>query len=244
MVIMLKGENGKQLIERVKEKIAGMRLPPGVNIVPFYDQSFVIDGTIHTVEKNLFEGFLLVTVVLLLFLGNLRAAIITASIIPFSMLISFLGMRLFGISANLMSLGAIDFGMIVDGAVVMMENSVHRLEEGSTQETPLESVRRAAHEVVRPMTFAVAIIIAVYLPILFLQGLEGRMFRPMAITVCTALVGSLLLALTMIPMLASFAFRQAVPRGVRRPAETSLDGRALNRGYSSLLELAIEPSRR
>ncbi len=131
MVIMLKGENGKRLIERVKEKIAALRLPPGVKIVPFYDQSTVIDGTIHTVEKNLLEGFVLVTVVLLLFLGNIRAAIITASIIPFSMLISFLGMRLFGISANLMSLGAIDFGMIVDGAVVMMENSVHRLEENA-----------------------------------------------------------------------------------------------------------------
>ena len=106
-----------------------LRLPPGVKIIPFYDQSFVIDGTIHTVEKNLFEGFILVTFVLLVFLGNLRAALITAAIIPFSMLISFLGMRLFGISANLMSLGAIDFGMIVDGAVVMMENSVHRLEK-------------------------------------------------------------------------------------------------------------------
>src|ERR1700730_8772379 len=210
MVIMLKGENGKRLIERGKEKIAGLRLPPGVKIVPFYDQSFVIDGTIHTVEKNLFEGFVLVTVVLLVFLGNFRAAIITASIIPFSMLISFLGMRLFGISANLMSLGAIDFGMIVDGAVVMMENSVHRLEENHGQESPLESVRCAAHEVARPMTFALAIIIAVYLPILFLQGLEGRMFRPMAITVCAALLGSLLLALTMIPMLASFSFRKGI----------------------------------
>ena len=188
MVIMLKGENGKNLIERVKEKIASFRLPPGVKIVPFYDQSTVIDGTIHTVEKNLLEGFLLVTVVLLLFLGNIRAAIITASIIPFSMLISFLGMRLFGISANLMSLGAIDFGMIVDGAIVMMENSVHRLSENHGQESTLESVRCAAHEVARPMTFAIAIIIAVYLPILFLQGLEGRMFRPMAITVCCCLI--------------------------------------------------------
>ena len=213
MVIMLKGENGKKLIERVKERIAALRLPPGVRIIPFYDQAFVIDGTIHTVEKNLFEGFILVTVVLLLFLGNLRAALITAAIIPFSMLISFLGMRLFGISANLMSLGAIDFGMIVDGAVVMMENSVHRLEESHGTETPLESVRRAAHEVVRPMAFAVVIIIAVYLPILFLQGLEGRMFRPMAITVCAALAGSLLLALTMIPMLTSFSFAKGLGRG-------------------------------
>ncbi|HEV2198510.1 MAG TPA: CusA/CzcA family heavy metal efflux RND transporter [Bryobacteraceae bacterium] len=215
MVIMLKGENGKQLIERVKERIASLRLPPGVKITPFYDQSFVIDGTIHTVEKNLLEGFVLVTIVLLLFLGNLRAALITAAIIPFSMLISFLGMRLFGISANLMSLGAIDFGMIVDGAVVMMENSVHRLREDQSQEAPLESVRHAAHEVARPMTFAVIIIIAVYLPILFLQGMEGRMFRPMAITVCAALAGSLLLALTMVPMLASYSFSKGIrcPRG-------------------------------
>jgi heavy metal efflux system protein len=212
MVIMLKGENGKKLIERVKERIASLHLPPGVKIVPFYDQAFVIDGTIHTVEKNLSEGFLLVAVVLLLFLGNLRAALITAAIIPFSMLISFLGMRLFGISANLMSLGAIDFGMIVDGAVVMMENSVHRLEERHGHEPPLESVRHAAHEVARPMTFAVIIIIAVYMPILFLQGLEGRMFRPMAITVCTALAGSLLLALTMVPLFASVTFRRGISR--------------------------------
>src|SRR5204863_6280523 len=173
-VIMHKGENGKALIERIKTKIASLHLPQGIKIAPFYDQSFVIDGTIHTVEKNLFEGFILVTVILLLFLGNIRAAIITASVIPFSMLISFLGMRVFGISANLMSLGAIDFGMIVDGAVVMMENSVHRLETHSGQESPLESVRQGAIEVVRPMTFAVVIIIAVYLPILFLQGMEGR----------------------------------------------------------------------
>jgi heavy metal efflux system protein len=238
MVIMLKGENGKQLIERVKEKIAGLRLPSGVKIIPFYDQAFVIDGTIHTVEKNLFEGFVLVTVVLLLFLGNLRAAVITASIIPFSMLISFLGMRLFGISANLMSLGAIDFGMIVDGAVVMMENSVHRLEEHHEHESALESVRQAAHEVVRPMTFAVVTIISVYLPILFLQGLEGRMFRPMAITVCAALFGSLVLALTMIPMLASFSFRKGVPRRLAGGHEQGWMEKLIG-GYARWLEMAI-----
>src|ERR1700681_4900830 len=241
MVIMLKGENGKKLIERVKEKIASLRLPSGVKIIPFYDQAFVIDGTIHTVEKNLFEGFVLVTVVLLLFLGNLRAALITASIIPFSMLISFLGMRLFGISANLMSLGAIDFGMIVDGAVVMMENSVHRLEENHGQESTLESVRCAAHEVARPMTFALAIIIAVYLPILFLQGLEGRMFRPMAITVCAALLGSLLLALTMIPMLASFSFRKGILPKFAGGGEQHWMER-LNGVYSRMLSRVIDHS--
>lgn len=241
MVIMLKGENGKILIERLKEKIATLRLPPGVKIVPFYDQSTVIDGTIHTVEKNLLEGFLLVTVVLLIFLGNIRAAIITASIIPFSMLISFLGMRLFGVSANLMSLGAIDFGMIVDGAIVMMENSVRRLEENHGQESTLESVRCAAYEVARPMTFAIAIIIAVYLPILFLQGLEGRMFRPMAITVCSALFGSLLLALTMIPMLASFAFRkESLPSLAQGQRQEQHWMDRVNRGYTRLLGWLID----
>jgi heavy metal efflux system protein len=214
-VIMLKGGNGKRVIEAIKAKIAKMRLPEGVRILPFYDQSLVIDGTIRTVETNLFEGFLLVTIVLLLFLGNVRAAIVTASVIPLSMLASFIGMRFFGISVNLMSLGAIDFGMIVDGAIVMMENSVQRLEVNG-QEPTREAVRHAAKEVARPMVFGIAIIIAVYLPILFLQGLEGRMFRPMAITVCTALFGSLLLALTLIPTLASIIFR----KGVRSKAST------------------------
>lgn len=239
MVIMLKGENGKRLIERVKERIAGLRLPPGVKIVPFYDQSFVIDGTIHTVEKNLSEGFLLVTLVLLLFLGNFRAALITAAIIPFSMLISFLGMRVFGISANLMSLGAIDFGMIVDGAVVMMENSVHRLQECHGEASTLESLRRAAHEVARPMAFAVTIIIAVYVPILFLQGMEGRMFRPMAVTVCMALAGSLILALTLIPLLASFSFARYVPRARTTHPDRGWMG-WLNRSYVHILTWSMD----
>jgi heavy metal efflux system protein len=211
MVIMLKGENGKRVIDLVKKKIESMRLPAGVKIIPFYDQSTVIDGTIRTVKKNLFEGFILVTVVLFLFLGNVRAALITASIIPLAMLISFINMRLFGFSANLMSLGAIDFGMIVDGAVVMMENSIHRLEERREGESGLAAVRAAAHDVARPMAFGVIIIIAVYLPIFFLQGLEGRMFRPMAFTVCSALFGSLSLALVAIPAFTSFAFGKGIP---------------------------------
>jgi cobalt-zinc-cadmium resistance protein CzcA len=143
-------------------------------------------------------------------------------------------MRAFGISANLMSLGAIDFGMIVDGAVVMMENSVHRLVERNGQVPPLESVRQAAKEVARPMTFAVVIIIAVYLPILFLQGLEGRMFRPMAITVCAALAGSLLLALTMVPALASFSFRNGIAR-----AKPSVEKHPAGRVYVRLLTGAM-----
>ncbi|MDX2152539.1 MAG: CusA/CzcA family heavy metal efflux RND transporter [Bryobacteraceae bacterium] len=201
MAIMLKGENGKQVIERVKAKLASLRLPAGVRVNPFYDQSTVIDGTIATVRKNLFEGGVLVIAVLFAFLGDFRAALLVAAVIPLSMLFGFIGMAIFGVSANLMSLGAIDFGMIVDGAVVMVENSVRKLHgvKPGHREQARERMRAAAHEVARPIVFAVAIIIAVYLPIFFLEGLEGRMFRPMAITVCAALLGSLVLALTVVP---------------------------------------------
>ena len=206
MAIMLKGENGIAVIERVKERIARLKLPDGVRIVPFYDQSDVITGTIHTVTRNLMEAGVLVVLVLLVFLGNLRAALIVAAVIPLSMMFGFVGMALCGISANLMSLGAMDFGMVVDGAVVMMENSVRQLAHGEKRSAK-ETIRAAAQEVARPIVFAVAIIIAVYLPILTLEGLEGRMFRPMAITVCSLLIGSLLLALTVVPLLGTFALR-------------------------------------
>jgi cobalt-zinc-cadmium resistance protein CzcA len=205
MTIMLKGENGRDVISRVKQRIAALRLPRGVEIRPFYDQTAVIDSTIRTVRRNLIEGGALVVVVLFVFLGNVRAALITALVIPLSMLVAFIGMRVFGISANLMSLGAIDFGMIVDGAVVMIENAVRRLHPDGEPFHAQERVRQAAHEVARPIAFGVAIIIAVYLPIFFLEGLEGRMFRPMAVTVCSALIGSLILAVTVVPSLAAMA---------------------------------------
>jgi cobalt-zinc-cadmium resistance protein CzcA len=208
MVIQQKGENGLQVIDRVKHAIAGMKLPDGAEIRPFYDQSEVIAGTIHTVRKNLLEAGVLVVAVLLFFLGNIRAALIVALVIPLSMLFGFMGMAAFGISANLMSLGAVDFGMIVDGAVVMMENSVRRMSEDGGAH-PLRTIHEAGREVTRPIVFGVAIIIAVYLPIFFLEDLEGRMFRPMAITVCSALLGSLLLSLTLVPTLGSFALRHS-----------------------------------
>jgi cobalt-zinc-cadmium resistance protein CzcA len=210
MVIILKGENGKRVIERVKAKLASLRLPEGVRLLPFYDQSAVIDGTIATVKKNLFEGGILVILILLLFLGEVRAALIVAAVIPLSLLVGFIGMRAFGVSANLMSLGAIDFGMMVDGAVVMMENSVRRLRTPAAGPFagPLERVRSAAHEVSRPIVFGVAIIIAVYMPIFFLEDLEGRMFRPMAITVCAALLGSLVFALTVVPAASAVVLRR------------------------------------
>ena len=215
MAIMLKGENGLHVLDRLKQRIARMKLPDGVTIVPFYDQSIVINNTINTVARNLLEAGVLVMIVLVLFLGNLRAALIVAAVIPLSMMFGFVGMAAMGITANLMSLGAIDFGMVVDGAVVMMENSVRRLAHGGTshgvgKQSAKDIIRMAAQEVARPIVFAVAIIIAVYLPIMTLEGLEGRMFRPMAITVVSLLIGSLLLALTIVPLLATFALRGRV----------------------------------
>ncbi|HXA63630.1 MAG TPA: CusA/CzcA family heavy metal efflux RND transporter [Bryobacteraceae bacterium] len=204
--IALKGENGRAVIDRIKTRLAQIHLPEGYRLRAFYDQSQIINGTINTVLHNLLEAGLLVTVILLLFLGDLRAAIIVAAMIPLSILFGFIGMAIFGVTANLMSLGAIDFGMIVDGSVVMIENSVHHLEKSSDKRL-VESIRTASHEVARPILFGVAIIIAVYLPIFTLQGLEGRMFRPMAITVCSALLGSLILALTAVPALSTYFLR-------------------------------------
>jgi heavy metal efflux system protein len=211
MLIMLKGENGNNVIVRSKSKLADIQntLPKGVKLTPFYDQSSVINRTIHTVERNLIEGGILVIAVLFLFLGNIPGALIVAAVIPLSMLVSFIGMEAFGISANLMSLGAIDFGLIVDGSVVMMENFMRRLHESHGPELQSrEIIRSAAHEVSRPILFGIAIIIAVYLPIFTLQGLEGRMFRPMAITVCAAIFGSLIISMTVVPAAAAVVFRK------------------------------------
>lgn len=210
MAIMLKGENSREVIARVKKRLAGVKMPEGMRIVPFYDQSEVINRTIATVRRNLAEAGLLVMAVLLLFLGNIRAALLVASVIPLSLLAGFIGMKWFGVTANLMSLGAVDFGMIVDGAVVMMENAVARLGARTDGESVDDVIRSAAHEVARPIVFAVGIIIAVYMPIFFLEGLEGRMFRPMAVTVVSALAGSLALALFAMPVLASYLLRRGV----------------------------------
>jgi cobalt-zinc-cadmium resistance protein CzcA len=217
-VIALKGENSGAAIRRIKARLGQLRFPEGYRLRAFYDQSEIINGTIHTVLHNLLEAGLLVTVILLIFLGDLRAALIVAMMIPLSILFGFMGMAIFGVSANLMSLGAIDFGMIVDGSVVMIENSVHHLEKSGRGRRSLDSIRAASHEVARPILFGVAIIIAVYLPIFTLQGLEGRMFRPMAITVCSALLGSLLLALTAVPALSTY-FLRAKPGGSEKVGE-------------------------
>ncbi|MEQ1909324.1 MAG: CusA/CzcA family heavy metal efflux RND transporter [Vicinamibacterales bacterium] len=216
MVIMLKGENGKDVGARVKARIDEVvgTLPGALKVTPFYDQTEVIERTAATVRRNLIEGSLLVVVVLFVFLRDVRASLIVAAVIPASMLAGFIGMRIFGVSANLMSLGAIDFGLIVDGAVVMMENFIRkRTEAGHTQEhhdphgTRMALFTSAATDVARPILFGVLIIVAVYLPIFTLEGLEGKMFRPMAITVCSAILGSLLLSLTVVPVVSSYLLK-------------------------------------
>ena len=253
-VVILKGANSREVIARVVSRLAEITpfLPPGVTIRPFYNQADVVDHTTRTVFRNLLEGGLLVTLVLFLFLRNVRASLITASVIPLSLMFAFIAMRRFGVSANLMSLGALDFGLIVDASVVMMDNFVRRMgasgDAASARRT--EVIRHAAFEVGRPVVFGVCIIIAVYIPIFTLQGLEGRMFRPMAFTVCTAVLGSLLLALTYVPAVASFALErvresparwfEAVRSRYRRILDWSLGHRrTVISGAFAILALAL-----
>lgn len=215
IVMMLKGENSRTVVESVKERVEQIRktLPKGVELITFYDRTELINRTIATVEKNLLEGALLVILVLILLLGNWRGALLVATIIPLSMLFAAILMRVFNVSGNLMSLGALDFGLIVDGAVVMVENAVRRRAEAQhhkSDELPERTILEACLEVARPVVFAVAIIAIVYLPILSLRGIEGKMFVPMALTVIFALLGSLLLSLTYVPAMLTFVLKGKV----------------------------------
>jgi cobalt-zinc-cadmium resistance protein CzcA len=208
MVLMLKGEDIGTISHRVKAKIAELlpSLPPGVTIKPFYDQTALVDRTIQTVRTNLAEGALLVAAVLFAFLGSARPALIVAVVIPSSLLFAFIGMTAFGIPANIVSLGAMDFGMVVDGAIVLMESVMRKRTEHPDR--PINAlIAEAGREVMRPIIFGVGIITAVYLPILSLEGTEGKMFRPMAITVALTLAGSLLLTLTLVPILSSLLLK-------------------------------------
>jgi len=206
MVQMLAGANAEHVVEQVKARVEDIQssLPPGVVIEPYYDRSIFVSQVIHTVETNLLEGGLLVIAILFLFLGNIRSGLIVAAAIPISMLIAFTGMLKTGISGNLMSLGAIDFGLLVDGSVVMIDNILRKLGnlKDRSAEARAQGIHEAAKEVLRPITFAIGIIILVYLPILTLTGVEGKMFRPMAITVILALVGSSIFAVAAVPTLA------------------------------------------
>src|SRR5262249_11927132 len=206
LCFMLMGENSHDVTDHLKEKLGEVKktLPSDVQVVTAYDRTELVDKVIHTVYKNLFEGGLLVVAVLFIFLGNLRAGLIVALAIPISMLFAFCGMLRFGIAGSLLSLGAIDFGLLVDSPFAMVENVVRHLAHDKTDiRNRLDIVRAAAIEVRTPTMFGELIIMIVYLPILTLQGVEGKMFRPMALTVIFALIGSLILSLTFMPVLTS-----------------------------------------
>ena len=212
IAMMLKGENSRAVVDRVKEKIETIKkaLPDSVNLEPFYDRTELINKTIWTVEKNLLEGCILVILILVLLLYNLRGGFIVASVIPLSMLFAIIMMVATGVSGNLMSLGALDFGLIVDGAVVMVENAIRKLHEKKNGTSNTESILESAVEVGRPVVFAVGIIIIVYFPIMTLTGIEGKMFKPMAFTVTYALLGALLLSLTYVPVMSAIMFKKKV----------------------------------
>jgi cobalt-zinc-cadmium resistance protein CzcA len=209
IVLLRKGATAELALQGIHDKVDELNnhiLPPGVKIVPFIDRSDLVHFTSHTVLHNLTEGMILVSIILFLFLGNIRGALIVAATIPFSLLFASICLDIRHIPANLLSLGALDFGMVVDGAVVMVENIVRHLSREEGTKTPTERISEASHEVQRPVFYAIAIIITAYLPIFTLQRVEGRLFHPMAWTVAFALLGALLFSILIAPVLASFAF--------------------------------------
>jgi len=213
IVLLRKGADSDSVLEGIHAKVEELNngiLPHGVKVVPFLDRSDLVHYTTHTVLHNLTEGIILVVVILFLFLGNVRGAIIVALTIPFSLLFAATCLQLKGIPANLLSLGALDFGMVVDGAVVMVENIVRHLSRHSETDkrTPMEKIREAAHEVQRPVFYAIGIIVTAYLPIFTLQQVEGRLFKPMAWTVAFALLGALMFSMLLAPVLSSLFFRR------------------------------------
>lgn len=219
IIVMRKGENPSEVLKGIKVKVDELNtrtLPKGVQIVPFYDRTWLMDKTLSTVFKNLVEGALLVSLVLYIFLSNLRASLAVVLIIPLALLSTFLGLKIMGVPANLLSLGAMDFGIIVDGAVIVVENIMHRLAEN--KEEMSESERReviidATNEVGRPTLFSMLIIIAAHIPIFALQRHEGRIFQPMALSVTAALVGALIFSLTLVPLLTYWMLRKKLPHG-------------------------------
>ena len=207
--LLQKGDDSDPVLLGIHDEVKKLNngiLPPGVKVVPFLDRSDLVKYTVETVEHNLTEGVILVSVILFLFLGNVRGAIIVALTIPFALLFAAICLDLNHIPANLLSLGALDFGMVVDGSVIMIENIVRHLAHPDDTRTPGQKIRQASHEVQRPVFFARGIIIASYLPIFTLQAVEGRLFKPMAWTVCFALIGALVFAIIVAPVMASMLF--------------------------------------
>ncbi len=216
IVLLRKGAESDATLVAVHQKVEELNhgiLPPGVEVVPFLDRSDLVHLTTHTVLHNLTEGIILVSVILFVFLGNIRGALIVTLTIPFALLFASICLQIAGIPANLLSLGALDFGMIVEGAVVMIENIVRLLSHHAPvlDETVNQKIRRAAHEVQRPVFYSIAIIITAYLPIFTLQAVEGRLFKPMAWTVAFALLGALIYSMLIGPVIAAVVF----PKGAK-----------------------------
>lgn len=232
---MLMGESSREVTQKLGERLAEVQrsLPKSVKLEPVYRRTDLVDQVLVTVRNNLLEGALLVIAILFLMLGNLRAGFIVALAIPLSMLFAFNAMSRFGIIGSLMSLGAIDFGLVVDSSVIMVENASRRLAEDTSDRSVAEIVRDAAIEVRKPTLFGELIIAVVYLPILALEGVEGRLFRPMALTVIFALLGSMLISMTLMPVLASYVLKKGDRHGDNRLM------RALKRAYSWVLERAL-----
>ncbi|MBO0858900.1 MAG: efflux RND transporter permease subunit [Chloracidobacterium sp.] len=239
IVLMRRWENPSEVLKEVKSALDELnkeRLPAGVKIVPFYDRADLVNNTLRTVSRTLVEGLVIVIGVLLLFLGSVRAALLTALTIPLSLLFAFICMYLAGIPANLLSLGAIDFGIIVDGTLVMVEHIVHRLEElerGGGLEDPRGAVQAAALEIAQPIFFSLVILITAYIPLFTMERVERRLFGPMASTVASALLGSLALSLTLIPALATWLFRRGA-KSWENPALRWIAGR-----YERILRSAL-----
>jgi cobalt-zinc-cadmium resistance protein CzcA len=241
VVLMLKGSNASQVVAGVKKKIENIRtnLPEGIELVTFYDRTKIVDRAIKTVKTNLLEGALIVIFILVIFLGNLRASLIVASVIPLAMMFAVGMMNLFGVSGNLMSLGALDFGLIVDGAVIIVEAVMHRLYHRHIYNRLIEqsemddAVIASSSRMMNAAVFGQAIILIVYLPILTLTGIEGKMFRPMAQTVAFALIGAFILSLTYVPMMTSLLLSRQV-REERNWTDRAME--KIKSGYAWLLE--------
>jgi cobalt-zinc-cadmium resistance protein CzcA len=236
IVLLRKGANADSALDGIHEKMKELNehlLPPGVKVVPFLDRSVLVHYTTHTVLHNLTEGIILVAIILFVFLGNVRGALVVALTIPFSLLFASICLDLRHIPANLLSLGALDFGMVVDGAVVMVENIVRHMGRQDSSKPAIVRIREAAHEVQRPVFYAIGIIITAYLPIFTLESVEGRLFKPMAWTVAFALLGALIFSIVMAPVLSSFLFREGMKEW-RNPLMTLLTA-----GYKSAVRWAV-----
>ena len=243
ITLMLKGANSEEVTNRVKERIEKVEkmLPPGLEINPYLDRSVLIDKTIRTVTTNLIEGGLIVIFVLVLLLWNMRSGLIVASVIPLSMLFAIAMMNLFKVSANLMSLGAIDFGLIVDGSVIVVEGIVHQLQkhfnmQRLNQEQMDKTVGKATNNVAKAAVFGVLIILIVYLPIFAFTGIEGKMFKPMAQTVSFALIGALILSFTYVPMISSVFLKKKIR--FKENISEKLMG-VLHRAHDKTLDIAM-----